>query len=148
VATRDGSDVRDASAHRSGLGRFSSFAVVGGLGFIVDGAILSTLVHVYAWPHPSARAVSFAAAVTVTWYCNRRWVFSRTADRAREYGAYFSVQAIGAVINLGTYALVIALFPPLARAPLLPLAAGAVLALLFNYSGASRWVFAAGGQEK
>ncbi len=148
MATREGSDVRAASARRSGLGRFSSFAAVGGLGFVVDAAILSTLVHAYDWSHLSARAVSFAAAVTVTWYCNRRWVFSRTADRAREYGAYFSVQAIGAVINLGTYALVIALYPPLSRLPLIPLAAGAVLALLFNYSGASRWVFAARRQNK
>jgi putative flippase GtrA len=114
---------------------------VGGLGFVVDAAILSALVHVLDWPHYTARAISFAAAVTVTWYCNRRWVFSRSNDRAREYGAYFVVQIVGAVINLGTYALVITLVPSLARLPILPLATGAGLALLFNYSGASRWVF-------
>ena len=116
---------------------------VGGLGFVIDGTILSLLVHVGAWPHYLARALSFATAVTVTWYCNRQWVFARTEDRAREYGAYFGVQAIGAAINLGTYALVIALVPALARLPLVPLAAGAALALLFNYSAARRWVFAA-----
>jgi putative flippase GtrA len=115
---------------------------VGGLGFVVDAAILSLLVHVGGWPHYAARAVSFATAVTVTWYCNRHWVFSRTADSAREYGTYFGVQAVGAVINLGTYALVIALVPPLAGLPIVPLAAGAALAVLFNYSAASRWVFA------
>lgn len=114
---------------------------MGGLGFVVDAAILSALVHVLDWPHYTARAISFAAAVTVTWYCNRRWVFSRSNDRAREYGAYFVVQIVGAVINLGTYALVITLVPSLARLPILPLATGAGLALLFNYSGASRWVF-------
>jgi putative flippase GtrA len=148
VTPRGGPDVRDKNAHHAGLGRFPSFVAVGVLGFIVDAAILSTLVHVYAWPHFSARALSFATAVTLTWYCNRQWVFSRTSDRAREYGAYFGVQAVGAVINLGTYALVIALFPALARLPLIPLAAGAALALVFNYSGASRWVFAARGQSK
>ena len=83
--------------------------------------------------------------MTVTWYLNRHWVFSRTSDRTREYGAYFGVQVVGAAINLGTYALVIAMIPSLARLPVLPLAAGAVLALLFNYSAASRWVFAASG---
>jgi putative flippase GtrA len=148
VTTRGGPDVRDQNARPPGLGRFPSFVAVGGLGFIVDAAILSTLVHVYAWPHFSARALSFAAAVTVTWYCNRQWVFSRTNDRAREYGAYFGVQAVGAVINLGTYALVIALFPALAQLPLIPLAAGAALAVVFNYSGASRWVFAPRGPSK
>ncbi|HUQ51889.1 MAG TPA: GtrA family protein [Gammaproteobacteria bacterium] len=127
---------------RTGLGRFASFVAVGGLGFVVDAAILSTLVYVWDWPHYSARVISFAAAVSVTWYCNREWVFTRTKDRAREYGAYFGVQAVGAVINLGTYAVLIALVPSLARLPLVPLAAGAALALLFNYSGATRWVFA------
>jgi putative flippase GtrA len=143
VATRDAPDVRHASAQRSGLGRFSSFVVVGALGFVVDGGLLSTLIHFYAWSHVSARAVSFAVAVTVTWYCNRRWVFMPTEDGAREYGAYFGVQVAGALINLGTYLLLIALFPALARLPLVPFAAGSALALLFNYSGANRWVFAA-----
>jgi putative flippase GtrA len=147
VTTRDAPDVRHTSTPRSGLGRFSSFVVVGAVGFVVDGGILATLIHFYAWSHVSARAVSFAVAVTVTWYCNRRWVFGPTNDRVREYGAYLGVQAAGALINLGTYLLLIALFPALARLPLLPFAAGSALALLFNYSGAHRWVFAARAKD-
>jgi putative flippase GtrA len=141
VSTRNSPDAGDASS-RAPLRRFSSFVVVGALGFIVDGGILSTLIQLYGWSHVSARAVSFAAAVTVTWYCNRRWVFSATNDRTREYGAYLGVQAVGALLNLGTYLLLIALFPPFARLPLIPFAVGSALALLFNYSGASKWVFA------
>jgi len=143
VSTRDPSDVRGESARRSPLGRFTSFAGVGVAGFIVDAGILSSLVHVWSWHHYTARAVSFAAAVTVTWYLHRHWVFAPTSDRTREYGAYFVFQALGAAINLGTYALVIAALPALARYPVLPLAAGAALALLFNYTAAGRWVFAA-----
>lgn len=124
-------------------GRFASFSTVGIIGFGIDASILSTLVHVFAWPHYTARALSFAAAVTGTWYLNRHWVFVRTRNLAREYGAYFGVQAVGATINLGTYALAITLVPGLSRLPVLPLAAGASLALLFNYSAANRWVFAA-----
>ena len=138
------------NSFRPALRRFASFAGVGIIGFIVDATILSALVHGFSWPHYWARALSFAAAVSVTWYLNRHWVFARTHDRAREYGAYLGVQTVGAAINLGTYALVIAVFPWLARAPVVPLAAGAVLALLFNYSAAGRWVFAqsaAGGPE-
>jgi putative flippase GtrA len=148
VATRDTPDAGGVSSPRFSLGRFRSFATVGLVGFIVDGALLSTLVHVWGWPHYTARALSFATAVTVTWYLNRHWVFSRTSDRTREYGAYFSVQVVGAAINLGTYALVIAVVPPLARLPVLPLAAGAALALLFNYSAASRWVFAPSSKDR
>jgi len=148
VATRDSSDPRGADSTRSPFGRFASFAAVGAAGFVVDAAILSALVHVGGWHHYTARALSFATAVTVTWYFNRHWVFSPTSDRRREYGTYFGFQALGAAINLGTYALVIAALPSLARYPVLPLAAGAALALLFNYSAAGRWVFAASGANR
>jgi putative flippase GtrA len=108
---------------------------VGVAGFLVDATILSALVY-------TARALSFATAVTLTWYLNRHWVFSPTSDGTKEYGAYFALQALGAAINLGVYALVIAASPSLARYPVVPLAAGAALALLFNYAAAGRWVFA------
>jgi putative flippase GtrA len=128
---------------RPPLARIASFSGVGVIGFGIDASILSALVHVFGWPHYAARAISFAAAVTVTWYLNRLWVFAATGDVAKEYRAYFTVQVAGATINLGTYALVIAAVPRLAQLPVLPLAVGASLALLFNYSMASRWVFAA-----
>ena len=142
-------DSADESGTASPLRTFPGFIVVGGIGFVVDGTLLSILVHLFDWPHLQARMVSFATAVTVTWLCNRRWVFAATDDGTREYGAYFGVQVVGAAINLGTYALVIALVPTLARLPVLPLAAGAALAMVFNYSAASRWVFsrAATGRE-
>jgi putative flippase GtrA len=127
----------------SPFGRFSSFVVVGSLGFLIDAAILSLLVHVWDWSPYTARVLSFAPAVTVTWYCNRRWVFSRTAAPAREYGAYFAVQAAGAALNFGVFALLMVVVPPLARLPLIPLTAGSAVALFFNYSAARLWVFAA-----
>ena len=42
--------------------RFASYTTVGIIGFIVDAGILSALVHVWAWPHYTARALSFTAA--------------------------------------------------------------------------------------
>jgi putative flippase GtrA len=125
------------------LRRLGSFAFVGALGFAIDAAILSALVHGFDWPHYTARALSFGAAVTVTWYCNRSFVFRATANRSREYGAYFTAQLVGAAINLGTYVLVIVAVPRLAALPVVPLAIGAAVALLFNFLAASRWVFAA-----
>jgi putative flippase GtrA len=123
--------------------RFASFIVVGSLGFIVDGTILSLLVHVWDWGAYAARVLSFVPAVTATWYCNRRWVFSRTKNPAREYGAYVGAQIVGAAINLGTYVLVILVFPGVAQVPVVPLAVGSAAALGFNYAASSRWVFAA-----
>ena len=140
--------VSGLSARGAALGRLPSFATVGAIGFVVDATLLSLLVHAGSWSHYSARAVSFATAVTVTWYCNRHWVFPRTDNVTSEYGAYFGVQTVGAFINLGTYALIITVLPPLAGFPVIPLAIGAALALLFNYWAASRWVFATGGGSR
>jgi putative flippase GtrA len=44
------------------LRRFASYTTVGIVGFIVDARILSALVHVWAWLHYTARALSFTAA--------------------------------------------------------------------------------------
>ena len=134
--------VPERSPVERSLRRFGSFASVGALGFAVDASILSAFVHGLAWPHYTARAVSFAAAVTVTWYCNRNFVFGATRQKSREYGTYLTMQLIGALVNLGTYALAIAAVPRLAELPVVPLAIGAAVALLFNYVAASRIVFA------
>lgn len=147
MASSDTPDSAGVSLPAGPFERFASFGTVGIVGFGIDASILTTLVHLFGWPHYTARALSFAAAVTVTWYLNRRWVFARTHRPAREYGAYFGIQAAGAAINLGTYAVVIAVVPDLVRLPVVPLAAGALLALLFNYTAASRWVFAATPQR-
>lgn len=50
-------------------------------------------------------------------------------------------QIVGATINLGGFALLLALFPSLARFPVVALMGGGILALLFNYFAARRWVF-------
>ena len=126
-----------------GVRRLSAFVLVGIVGFAVDATVLSALVYGLSFSHYSARAVSFGTAVTVTWYLNRRWTFSSTNAAAREYRGYVLTQLVGAIINLGTYAAIIELSPALARWPVLPLAAGAALALAFNYTTA-RYVFRRG----
>lgn len=121
------------------------FVLVGAIGFLVDAGILTALVNGLGVGHYAARAVSFTAAVTATWYMNRRWVFEKlaTRKRGREYTSYLIVQAIGAVINLSIFITVIELVPGLANAPVIPLAIGAAVALLFNFGASSRFVFTA-----
>jgi putative flippase GtrA len=116
---------------------------VGAIGFLVDASILTVLVTGLGWGHYGARAISFATAVTVTWYLNRRWTFAKRAcsDRRREYSRYFIVQAIGAVINLGVYSLCIELYSPLAAVPIVPLAIGAGIAMIFNFLASRYFAF-------
>ena len=73
---------------------FPAFVVVGTVGFAFDATILAILVHGYGWGDYTARLVSFAVAVTVTWLLNRSFVFAsaRTISRRSEYARYLMVQ--------------------------------------------------------
>jgi len=135
-------DDRDHRTSQLTLG-LTRFALVGGLGFLVDASVLTLLVNGLDKNHFSARAVSFALAVTVTWLANRRWTFEPTEHRGKEYAGYITTQIIGAVINLGIYVLLIQLLPQLAKLPVIPLACGALVALIFNFFTARRFVFQA-----
>lgn len=119
------------------------FLGVGGVGFLVDAGVLTWLVTSQDWGLYPGRAVSFALAVTVTWYLNRRITFASHAafDRGREYGHYLTTQIIGALINLGVYVSVIAVAPKLAAYPVIPLALGSTTALMFNFFAARVFVF-------
>ena len=123
--------------------KLPGFVVVGAIGFLIDAGILTLLMTGFGLDHYSARAISFTVAVTFTWYMNRRWVFEKsTASMSgREYSSYLVVQVIGAVINLSVFVAVIEIVPTLTNLPVVPLAVGAVAALLFNFSASSRFVF-------
>ena len=122
---------------------FPAFVIVGGVGFIVDASILAILVHGYGWGDYTARLVSFAVAVTATWYLNRQYVFSakKTLNRRSEYSRYLAVQLIGMAINFLVYSLCIASSPTMDQWPVLALAVGSVVALFFNFAGARLFVF-------
>lgn len=124
--------------------RLPGFAIVGAIGFVIDAAILSFLMMAAGFEPYGARAISFSAAVTTTWYLNRRWVFRRASIpmTRREYLSYVVVQIIGAAINLLVFVVAIEWFDELRNAPVVPLAMGAALALVFNFGASSRFVFA------
>jgi putative flippase GtrA len=125
------------------LRRLPGFVLVGTIGFLIDAGILTAMMKALDFGHYGARAISFTIAVTVTWYMNRRWVFEWNAVRmsGREYTSYLSVQVIGALINLSVFAAVIEFVPGLAKVPVIPLALGAAVALIFNFSASNRFVF-------
>ena len=128
---------------KSVFGRLPGFVLVGAIGFLIDAGILTALMIGADFGHYGARAISFTVAVTATWYINRRWVFERDAIEmtGREYTSYLLVQVIGAVINLSVFVAVIEFIPGLAEIPVVPLALGAAVALVFNFSASSRLVF-------
>jgi putative flippase GtrA len=120
------------------------FALVGLVGFGVDGGILQLLMA-KGQGLVLSRLLSFAAAVTATWGLNRAWTFSApdrvNGHKGREYLAYFAVQLVGAAINLGCFFLVLAVYPAQRATPWVPLFVGAVPALMFNFAAAKYLVF-------
>ncbi len=119
------------------------FAWVGAIGFLVDATLLTQLVKGYGWDNYSARLISFGCAVSVTYYLNRRWTFFEraTTDRKTEYKRYFVVQTIGALLNLGIYAGCVAVNQTLAHYPVVPLAIGAAVSMVFSFVASRRFVF-------
>ena len=111
------------------------FLLVGAVGFGIDGGLLSWLLG-GGWTIVQARSVSFLAAVSATWWLNRRWTFQATRHVAprREYLLYFATQVGGALINLLVFFVLVHAFESLRHKPLSPLAAGAVVAIAFNFS--------------
>ena len=123
-----------------------SFALVGAIGFVVDGGALTVLSVAYGRDVYASRLVSFSLATFATWWLNRMHTFGLSSARANvthagEYGRYVAVQIVGALLNLAVFAWLIRLDPDLRHIPIMPLAVGAGAGLVWNYLGANLWVY-------
>lgn len=123
--------------------RFAKFVAVGGIGFLVDAAVLTLALRYLTESIYAARMLSFTMAVIATWLLNRTFVFAVREPRrlAAEYGRYLATQVVGALCNLLVFVALIEALPRLASTPIIPLAVGAVLGALANYAGSVYWVF-------
>lgn len=120
-----------------------SFALIGAVGFLVDGGILTVLHGLADFSAAKARLVSFPVAVTVTWYLNRRRTFRQDQDpnSAHEWGRYAVVNTVGALLNLSIFLWLVQRWQVLATYPVVPLAIAAGIALVFNFAGSRLFVF-------
>ncbi|KAA6182603.1 GtrA family protein [Thiohalocapsa marina] len=121
----------------------SGFLIVGGIGFVIDAAVLTFLVRNHGWGLYEARGVSFGLAVSATWYLNRKITFASRVGRYRrqEYLRYVSTQSLGAFVNLGVYAGVIAIVPGIGAWPVIPLSIASGIAMIFNFASARHFAF-------
>jgi len=134
--------------HRKEMKRFIKFAVVGGIGFIIDTGTLSLLVFLFGLNTDKrrllAKAISFALAVASNFLWNRRWTYpeSRTKPLGQQMAQFFVLNLIGLGINLGVFALADGLLMPLVG-PVLALYGAQVsavgVAMIWNF-GANRLI--------
>jgi putative flippase GtrA len=128
---------------RKELWQFIPFCVVGGIGFVIDAGILSLLVHCLGQGPLLSRLVSFPCALTATWYLNRRVTFSHAVSNSpkQEWLRYALVSVAGSLINFIVYVTCIRLSQTMYTYPETALGIAAIVALIFNYLGSSRYVF-------
>ena len=121
----------------------ANFALIGAVGFAVDGGVLTLLHGMTAMSVVEARLVSFPAAVTVTWWLNRQHTFREQKDQrvVREWLRYFVVNGLGALVNLSIFIWLVGRWPLLSAHPVLPLALASAAAILFNFTGSRLLVF-------
>jgi putative flippase GtrA len=124
--------------------RFLRFALVGTAGFVVNWIVLYLALHFAGLDKYSGWLVSFLVAVTFTWWGNRTLTFREHAARQgllREWVSFVVANSVGAAVNFATYfALVTFVRPPLGN-PLVAIAAGTMVGLVFNFTTSKRFVF-------
>lgn len=121
--------------------QFARFTMVGVLGFIVDSTVLYLCLHGIGFGLYSGRLVSYLFAASTTWYLNRTLTFGDRSPPARQWARFIATNGIGAMVNYGSYSLIVALLPPGIFVPLLGVAVGAVAGLGFNFTASRRLVF-------
>ena len=120
---------------------FIRFAVVGVMGLCWDTATVYALRHVVGLY--VAGTVSFVVAATANWIVNRIWTFRGHTYVAPhiQWAKFLVANAIGFVFNRGTFFVLISISTLCHNRPILPIAAGSIAGLFFNYLLSKRFVF-------
>lgn len=115
--------------------------LVGAIGFVVDGSLLVWLMAQGNSPYLS-RAISFPAALVVTFFLNRTFTFgyavSDRQETRKQLVRYGLFQLLGALVNYGVFSLLISQAPRLREFPVIPLGMGAVFGMAITFAASSR----------
>ncbi|MEM8770594.1 MAG: GtrA family protein [Pseudomonadota bacterium] len=118
-----------------------SFGGVGVVGFIVDATVF-TVSNVILQNLYWSRAVSYLAAVTTTWFLNRKLTFGASGRNVvHEWGRFAVTQLGGGAVNYGVYAWLVASFELFYRMPVAAIAVGSLAGMAANFAAAKFLVF-------
>lgn len=118
------------------------FAFAGVAGLLVDVGVLYLALGA-GCGYYTGRALSFLAAVYVTWRINRRYTFAAGAAASawREWWRYLGAMLGGGLVNYAAYSALVALLPSHPLLPLCAVAAGSLAGMAINFIGAKYFVF-------
>lgn len=125
------------------LRQFIQFGIIGTVGFLVDYAVLHTAHFEFGVPLIPASVLSFLFAATGNWFLNRIWTFrgASTGRLHHEWLRYLGTNAIGFVLNRGTFTILVMASALCVRYPVIPLAAGSFAGLGMNFVMSRKIVF-------
>jgi putative flippase GtrA len=123
--------------------RFFRFAFIGAAGFVVDTAILYSVVALFGTGLYIARAVSFLCSATFTWYMNRRLTFPdrRSSQLGREWIRFVICNSVGGAVNYSVFAAYVHYVGASQFGPLIGIAIGSIAGLGVNYTLSKQFVF-------
>ncbi len=123
--------------------QFLKFGIVGFAGFVVDAGVLKFCMVEFDMGPYSGRVISFLAAATTTWICNRLFTFrgQGAGPMHKQWAKFLLVSIGGFTLNYGTYAALIATQALVREYPVLGVAAGSVAGMFFNFFASRRLVF-------
>ena len=128
--------------HRDIQEQFLRFAMVGGTAFFIDWGILTYVTSIGIGPY-LGRVFSVIPAMIFGFIMNRRFTFRYDGPQRKrvQLPKYAMVQAVGASMNYVVYATMVALIPLVREYLVLGVAAGASVAMFWNYAMARQVVF-------
>lgn len=122
---------------------FVRFCLVGSAGFVLDWGSLELFTRQWGLGPYSGRVLSFLLAATLTWKLNREYTFRQAPRRRarRQWGSYVMLVSIGALFNYGVYAVLIHEWPFALNHLIVPVAAGSLSGMFFNFPLTRRYIF-------
>lgn len=125
------------------MSRLLTFAMVGGVGFVVDTLIFMVLFQWAGVELMIARGLAFCVAATTTWLGNRCLTFSQsTKDRAFNQWQKFMLSAsISALPNFAVFKVTTLLLGTQGTTVYIALVMGILAGMVSNYLLSMHWVF-------
>ncbi len=135
------------STNQTELSRFAKFALVGGIGALVDYSVLYVMILHFGWAEAFANLLSVSCAILSNFTWNRLWTFPESRERPlhTQFGQFALVNVVGLGINeavfLGANALV---FSRLFGTPMnftLAKATAIAVVLFWNFGANRVWTY-------
>ncbi len=128
------------------INRVVKFAIVGGIGFIVDASIFALSFYLLDLPIYSSRVIAFVCAATSTWLGNRLLTFSdRSQDpKLKQWFRFMMSATLSAIPNFVVFAFISAWLGSEGVSAMVALVCGVLAGMISNYTLSSKWVFKTG----